>query len=351
MNREADVTSFDAMKRCYHRAGLLSSRNLAVRLRPFIRLVRCLDLERARLETAGGDTGSLQRITDLLRQPFILEDPFRSGRGCTLDQPDLLREAIRVCSGGTVNLDIETAHAGFPLYYCFRVILCEDLKIIVEDYHRSPGFSTHDPRFYQRHSVGGVSYLQRMSDLRVPCGKTIGDHDPDHIDRALHFLTALIYRHAWSEYQYPARQLSAALGLQAFPGIMECLELSRSTDLCRLRDQLDDTLLMLVRESSGNSFLYRFIFALTQMDGRRIAAVQTEANELRDVLLHAYTELLCTDCIVSGYRATLWKILYANCPHLEAFSDSLHNTAAVRNTADMIDSRSRDIADTLTCIS
>lgn len=351
MNREADETYFDEMMHCYRKAGLLSSSSLTVRLRPFITVVRRLDLERRRLETAGGDAASLQRITDLLRQSFILEDPFRSGRGCTLDQPDLLREAIRACSGGTVDLDIETSHAGFPLYYCFRVIPCEDTKIIVEDYHRSPGFALHDPRFHQRHTIDGVSYLMRLSGLRVSCGKTIGSHDPDHIDHTVRLLAALIYRHAWSEYQYPARQLSDVLGLHAFPGILECLQLARSTDLCRLRDQLDETLLALVRESSGNSFLYRFIVSLTQMDGHRITAVQTEANELRDAMLLAYTELLRTEFAVSGYRVSLWKTLYSNCPHLESFSDFLHNTTAVRKTANMIETTALDIADTLTCTS
>lgn len=350
---ESSVVSARAMSKGIpeHSARVEGAVSLRRSLGPLIGLLGDFDRKLERLSREISTMKDLEAITAALTQPKEIVGRSRTHSVC-LVSPESVEGFLGDVGSGNLHLIRRQDPMGFPAFYLFRTMTDSfgEYRLIVEDYHVSPGFAFMDERFERTGGCGGEEPCLRLSPMRkaasIVAGRSGAVLPEFRTDSLLYSAGRLVLRSAWHEDQRIAFQCSGSFSARCFRNTLEMLYLCLSGDLPEVRDSGNPDLHEFFRSVYGQPLILDLFSTLPGMGGDEIDRLRHIAvSHYRD-LAEAFGEFLRTPVPwgTEGTPTELAKVVFSHFRRLDLVVCELGRCRELAEAVEKLENRSREIS-------
>lgn len=224
------------------------------------------------LQQCGGTVADLQQFKELLSEPFTIPG-YYGDQTVSLSHPADLRRAIRDADGWDTHLEvrqIDTRLMAMPVFYLCRSRrdFFNEYCSIVEDLYRSPGFPLVDDRFvhlmdgsHERSFLRLSKFRQAVDEIRPP---------NSDLDEQLWSIGRFLLQGMFHEDQRTGMLVARHFQLPRFQQAFELVYLVLGSDLCKLRDALDETMFRFVESCYPQPAVLAFLQKLDSFGGQQL---------------------------------------------------------------------------------
>jgi hypothetical protein len=321
------------------------------RLQPLLRRLRQYDLQRVKLESAGGALGDFDHLTKTLNSTFTLKGRYRDYK-VSLAEQDELAHALNQIGNFDLHMNIRMLDTGMPVYYICRVErdYWMEYSLIVEDLYRSPSYNWQDERFAKLMYMGHEYYFLRLSLFRNRLSESLSDREtgqPDRreVDEFIYSLGRHIFQAAWHEDQRPGMLTAEHFGLTKFHNAIELLYLCLSGELCQLRSSIDDRFLNFFEKTYPQPAIHSFLKRLVKLQGSELDEIPKNTLPLYARLIGAFSEFLEVGVIwgIENVELPLYKLIFSNFSRLDLVSAKLRENPDIVAAAGKLESTSQEV--------
>lgn len=287
--------------------------DFASSLAPLLAHLCVTDALREQLENDGGTTHDAIRLTELLQATIVVETPW--GRvSVILSEPKTLRTCVRDWSQHGLKIQVRRTRSGLPAYHVSRTRTSWRVAggCVLECLHASAGFPGVDARFVLLTGYGGKeSRYARLDRFRERMAELHPTLDPGQLDRHLGSAWEWVLAPAWHDDQRVAVVAAECFDLPLFREATEFLYLALTTQLCDLREAIDDDLVTFFIDIYPRPAIVAFLEHVRATNGSELDAIPEIAIRQYARLGAAFSRFLQTTIAFNSQPLPVYKALFS----------------------------------------
>ena len=319
-------------------------------LNPLIRHLSAYDGLRMKLHKTGGVFRELGRLSDILSSNVTANSKWGDFT-INLANRQTLNDFCRSFHGISIRCTVRKLYTGMPVYYLCRIkkSFWSQYGLIIEDYHRSPGYPITDDRIVPIMNDGHETYFLRVSHFRIDVIKKLypgREITPERVDEILYLVGSYIYEACWHDDQRPGVAVSKHFQLPVFKNTIELLYLCLNGELSELRRIISDELLEFFKKVDKQQAIHTFLQKLKMIEGKKLDRLPSTALNLYIRLTTAFNRFLQTDIVwgVRKIRIPLYKLVFGNFSRLDLVARCIKNKKDIKEASEKLEAEAHAIS-------
>ena len=323
-------------------------KNITCEIQPLIQVLHEYDAMKRKLEDEGGVIADFREMVSILEREVNYSSMMSRGVFSLTDQASV-RKFVKSVSY-TLHFDVRVNKNDLPVYYICRTKsdFWREYDLVVQDLYLSPGYVFADPRFASLLQAGREAYLLRLSRFRKDVSQHFANSflsEDSQIDSYLFSLGNNILQALWHEDQRFGFEVADHFELQNFRSAIELLYLCLGGDLCDVRVISDIKIQTFFRKIYPNNAISGFLSKLTNLNGREINRIPSQAEKLYIKLMKQFRKFLTFEIVWGSFsRAVpLWKVLCANLGRINKVKEVIQDRSQFKTIRSELESTAKEI--------